>query len=174
MEKDSEGCRQHMKNASKPQTVPYSTFENVPTHLSISLGCHFGSSYSVELEGALLTYKRSKPVQDFPPNGTRDRSKFSPPRNAGRPSESLLICSTCGAGSHIISRPCATVPRGAMKLSIRIRRFAHTAAIAFLARRVDRFQSSTAPMATPSSSSAGLSLPYWDENFAELPSIYAI
>jgi hypothetical protein len=39
----------------------------IPERLSISIGGHFGQSYSIELENGSLTYSHSKPVQQFPP-----------------------------------------------------------------------------------------------------------
>jgi hypothetical protein len=39
----------------------------VPERLHVSIGGHFGPSYSVELENGSLTYSHSKPVQQFPP-----------------------------------------------------------------------------------------------------------
>jgi hypothetical protein len=39
----------------------------LPDQLRISIGGHFGTSFSVCLEGGLLTHKWSKPVQNFPP-----------------------------------------------------------------------------------------------------------
>jgi hypothetical protein len=40
--------------------------ESLPKRLLISIGGHFGTSFSVCLESGLLTYKWSKPVQNFP------------------------------------------------------------------------------------------------------------
>jgi hypothetical protein len=39
----------------------------LPERLQVSIGGHFGTSYGVCLEGGLLTYKWSKPVQNFSP-----------------------------------------------------------------------------------------------------------
>jgi hypothetical protein len=47
--------------------APDSKTALIPEWLSISIGGHFGPSYSVELENGSLTYSHSKPVQQFPP-----------------------------------------------------------------------------------------------------------
>lgn len=50
-----------------PKSDQQSLLETVPKRLSIGIGGHFGSSFDVELHGAVLTYRHSKPVQNFPP-----------------------------------------------------------------------------------------------------------
>ena len=47
--------------------APGSKMGLIPERLSISVGGHFGPSYSIELENGSLTYSHSKPVQQFPP-----------------------------------------------------------------------------------------------------------
>jgi hypothetical protein len=47
--------------------APDSKMGLIPERLSISIGGHFGPSYSVQLESGSLTYSHSKPVQQFPP-----------------------------------------------------------------------------------------------------------
>jgi hypothetical protein len=52
---------------STKRLAPRSKMALAPERLSISIGGHFGTSFSVCFEGGLLTYQRSKPVQNFPP-----------------------------------------------------------------------------------------------------------
>lgn len=50
----------------------------LPERLQLGIGGHFGTSYSVCLEGGLLTYKWSKPVQDFPPRWDSQSEQIQP------------------------------------------------------------------------------------------------
>jgi len=50
----------------------------LPERLSISIGGHFGPSYSVELAGGLLTYRWSRPVQQFPPEWESSSEQIEP------------------------------------------------------------------------------------------------
>jgi hypothetical protein len=43
-----------------------STVKALPERLHVSIGGHFGTSFSVCLDGGLLTYRRSEMVQSFP------------------------------------------------------------------------------------------------------------
>jgi hypothetical protein len=42
------------------------TTNPLPERLSISIGGHFGPSFCLQLEQGVLTYRHSKPVQNFP------------------------------------------------------------------------------------------------------------
>jgi hypothetical protein len=46
--------------------APESMKSGLPQRLSISIGGHLGPSYSVRLEGGILTYTYSRRVQNFP------------------------------------------------------------------------------------------------------------
>jgi len=50
----------------------------IPERLSISFGGYFGPSFGVELEGAALTYRHSKRVQDFPPEWESGSEEIRP------------------------------------------------------------------------------------------------
>src|SRR6266481_4338640 len=50
----------------------------LPERLQVSIGGHFGTSFSVCLEGGLLTYKWSKPVQNFPPKWDSQSEQIQP------------------------------------------------------------------------------------------------
>jgi hypothetical protein len=52
--------------------------ETLPERLSISIGGHFGPSYSVEPENGSLTYSHSKPVQQFPPKWDSESETIRP------------------------------------------------------------------------------------------------
>jgi hypothetical protein len=52
--------------------------EYLPQRLSISIGGHFGPSYSVELENGSLTYSHSKPIQQFPPKWDSEAETIRP------------------------------------------------------------------------------------------------
>jgi hypothetical protein len=49
------------------KVMSQSNVKALPERLSISIGGHFGPSFSVRLEAGVLTYAHSKPVQQFPP-----------------------------------------------------------------------------------------------------------
>ena len=50
----------------------------IPERLQVSVGGHFGTSFSVCLEGGLLTYKSSKSVQNFPPKWDSRSEEIQP------------------------------------------------------------------------------------------------
>lgn len=50
----------------------------VPERLHLSIGGHFGPSYSVEFAGGLLTYQWSKPGQQFPPEWDSSSEQIQP------------------------------------------------------------------------------------------------
>jgi hypothetical protein len=50
----------------------------LPERLQVSIGGHFGTSFSICLEGGLLTYKRSKLVQNFPPKWDWESEQIQP------------------------------------------------------------------------------------------------
>lgn len=50
----------------------------IPERLSISIGGHFGPSYSVEVKNNSLTYSHSKPVQQFPPEWDSESETIRP------------------------------------------------------------------------------------------------
>jgi hypothetical protein len=56
----------------------------IPKRLSISIGGHFGPSYSVELENGSLTYSHSKPVQQFPPKWDSESETIGPTEDQWR------------------------------------------------------------------------------------------
>lgn len=49
-----------------PKSDQQCLLETVPRRLSIGIGGHFGSSFDVELQGGVLTYRHSRPVRSFP------------------------------------------------------------------------------------------------------------
>jgi hypothetical protein len=50
----------------------------LPERLQLSIGGHFGTSYSVCLEGNALTYKCTKSVEDFPPKWDSRSEQIQP------------------------------------------------------------------------------------------------
>lgn len=50
----------------------------LPERLQVSIGGHFGTSFSVELEGDLLVYQYSKPKQQFPPEWDSRSERIQP------------------------------------------------------------------------------------------------
>jgi hypothetical protein len=64
-------------NESQNSTQKFDA-NTLPERLSISIGGHFGPSFSVELEGALLAYRHSKPVQNFPPEWASGSEELRP------------------------------------------------------------------------------------------------
>jgi hypothetical protein len=59
-------------------SAPGNVYKDLPERLSISIGGHFGPSYSVELENGSLTYSHSKPAQLFPPTWDSEAEKVRP------------------------------------------------------------------------------------------------
>jgi hypothetical protein len=50
----------------------------LPKRLSISIGGHFGTSYSVCLEGRAVTYECTKSVESFPPKWDSQSEQIQP------------------------------------------------------------------------------------------------
>jgi hypothetical protein len=59
-------------------------------HLSISIGGHFGPSYSVELKEGVLTYAYSKPVRNFPSEWDSGSKEIRPSREQWQAFRSAL------------------------------------------------------------------------------------
>jgi hypothetical protein len=67
-----------MKPATQLRHHPDSRSVSIPQMLSVSIGGHFGPSYSVELENGSLTYNHSRPVQQFPPKWDSRSEQIQP------------------------------------------------------------------------------------------------